>query len=284
VEGVLASTGVDGMVKVWDVRMPGSAAAAASGSAAAGARGGTTGKAGEYKLGDEGLFLTWHPDGTQLLVGRRDDVVHAVDIRRSNLPLLDITNTAGGNFASSAALKYDLIDTDRTPVKEHGNFNMMSFSNSGRQLFATTHDGPVVVFDYPSMQPIYTIKAHTRDTYAVQQSPLGNYVAIGASDSMITLWDTETWLCEHSLMHHTSSVRDLSFSFDGAYLVAGAGQDGSKDGDKGMAIYHVDTGDLVHTVDTVNPVTWASWHPHRYAIAHAGDPGGLKIVGPFGNA
>jgi THO complex subunit 3 len=279
VEGLLASTGVDGMVKIWDVRMPGTAAGAVGGAVIAGARGATTGKAGEYKLGDEGLFLTWHPDGTQLLIGRRDDVVHAVDIRRANLPLLDITN-----IAAPASLKYDLLHTDRTPVKEYGNFNMMSFSNSGRQLFATTHEGPVVIFDYPSMQPVYTIKAHARDTYAVKQSPLGNYVAIGAGDSMITLWDTETWLCEHNLTHHTSAVRDLSFSFDGAYVVAGAGQDGSKDGDKGMAIYHVDTGDLAHTVETVNPVTWAAWHPHRYAIAHAGDPGGLKVVGPLTNA
>jgi THO complex subunit 3 len=284
VEGLLASTGVDGMVKIWDVRMPGTAAGAVGGAANASARGATTGKAGEYKLGDEGLFLTWHPDGTQLLIGRRDDIVHAVDIRRSNLPLLDITNTAGVHTAASTSPKYDLLPTDRTPAKQHGNFNQMTFSNSGRQLFATTHDGPVVIFDYPSMQPIYTIRAHARDTYAVKQSPLGTTLAIGAGDSTTTLWDTSTWLCEHVLTQHTSAVRDLSFSFDGAYLVAGAGPDAAKDGDKGLAIYHVDTGELAHTVDTVNPVTWAAWHPHRYAVAHAGDPGGLKVVGPLANA
>lgn len=282
-ESLLASTGVDGMVKVWDVRMPGSAAGGVGGAPVAGAKGGVTGKAGECKLGDEGLFLTWHPNGTELLVGRRDDVVYSVDIRRSNRPLLDVTNTANAASTNLVPLKYDLIHTDRTPVKEYGNFNMMSFSNSGRQLFATTHDGPVVVFDYPSMQPIHTIKAHARDTYAVQHSPTGNYVAIGAGDSMITLWDTDSWLCEHTLTHHTSAVRDVSFSFDGAYLVATTGIDSSKDGDKGLGIYHVDTGDLVHTVETVNTVTWAAWHPHRYAIAYTGDPGGLKVVGPLSN-
>lgn len=42
----------------------------------------------------------------------------------------------------------------------------------------------------------------------------------------------------------------------------------------------IDTGDVAHTLDTNNPVTVAAWHPYKYWIAYAGDPGGLKLFGP----
>jgi THO complex subunit 3 len=228
----------------------------------------TTPRAAEYKVGDQGLFLTWHPSGTSLLVGRRDDVVTALDIRK-----LDTT------FLEPNASKYDLTPSDRTPVKDKGSYNMMAFSNSGREVFATTAEGPVKVLDYPSMKPLYTLSAHTSSTYAVQHSPAGNYVAVGASDSLISLWDTSSWMCARVLSNHTSAVKDVSFSFDGAYVVAGGGLD--KDADKGLQIHHVDTGECVHTVDTAGSVTFVAWHPLRYAVAYGGEPVGLKIVGAF---
>lgn len=259
-EALLASTGLDGMVKLWDVRTP----AGATG----GMRGTTTIKSAEHKVGGQGLFLTWHPGGTEVLVGRQDDVVTALDIRKIDTALVEV----GGP-------KWEMEPTNRSPVKDKGSFNMMAFSNSGREVFATTGDGPVKVLDYPTMEPIYTLGAHTSNTYAVQHSPAGNYVAVGASDSLISLWDTNTWMCAHVLSHNTSAVRDLSFSFDGTFLVAGCGAD--RDGDKGLDIYHVDTGESVHTIETVNAVSWVAWHPLRYAIAYGGDPGGLKVAGVF---
>jgi THO complex subunit 3 len=265
-DSLLASTGLDGTVKLWDIRLPGGATGLASGGPMG--KAGTTPRAGEHKVGDQGLFLTWHPSGTELLVGRRDDVVTSLDIRKIDTPSME-----------PHANKYDISPSDRTPVKDKGSYNMMAFSNSGREVFATTAEGPVKVLDYPTMKPLYTLSAHASSTYAVQHSPLGNYVAVGASDSLISLWDTSSWLCARVLGNHTSAVRDVSFSFDGAYLVAGGGAD--RDGDKGLQIHHVDTGECVHTVETVNPVTWVSWHPLRYAVAYGGDPGGLKVVGAF---
>ena len=51
-ENILASTGHDGGVRLWDVRVPGGAASAGKGTQLA-----------DCKVGDPVLFLTWHPDG-----------------------------------------------------------------------------------------------------------------------------------------------------------------------------------------------------------------------------
>ncbi|KAK4636133.1 hypothetical protein CLAFUW4_00998 [Fulvia fulva] len=273
-EGLLASTGVDGMLKLWDVRLPGGAASLGTGVAAH-AKGGLTTKAGEHKVDNQGLFLTWHPNATELLVGRKDDVITSVDVRRTDNVLFG-ASTAG----STATNSYELTATDRTPTKDGKvSYNQMAFSNDASTLFSAETNGGIRIYDYPSMKKLHLLSGHTASVNAVTYSPAGTYLATGGSDGIINLFNTSTWLCDHALMDHTNAVRDLSFSFDGNYLVVGSGTADSKDGDKGINIYHVDTGDVVHKVETTNVVTYVAWHPHRYAVAYGGDPGGLKIVG-----
>ena len=254
-EAILASTAADGMCRLWDARIQGGAVGVGKGN-----------KLADAKVGDTGLFLAWHPDGNEMLVGRKDDVVMAVDVRKL------------GGTEGPLGTGWELNSREATPVKEKTQLNAMAFSNSGHELFVTTGEGAVKIFDWPSLSPLYTLTAHTSASYAVQHSPAGNYIAVGGGDSMVTLWDTTHWHCAHTLTAHAGSVRDLGFSFDGAYIATGSGSD-NKDSSPGIEISHVDTGELVHTVDTTAPVSWVAWHPLRYWLAYAGDPGGLRIVG-----
>lgn len=108
------------------------------------------------------------------------------------------------------------------------------------------------------------------------QSPNGSYLAVGGGDSLVSLWDTEDWTCKRTLSNATGAIHNVSFSFEGTYLCAGAGSD--KDAQTGLEISHVETGEAVHTIETVNPVSIVAWHPSRYALAFSGDPGGIRIV------
>ncbi|CAK3995211.1 WD repeat-containing [Lecanosticta acicola] len=286
-EGLLASTAQDGVVKLWDVRLPGGGTGLAGGPVGGAAgKGGITPKAGEHRLTDaRGMFLNWHPDGKQLLSGTHSDSIAVLDVRKIDNALLEIPSNPASN--NSANLKYELDATDHSSIKpldpSGGKakwfFGPMIFTHAGTELIATSTEGPVYIFSYPDMQHIHTITAHTSATYSVAQSPAGTTLAVGSADSLVTLWDTTTLQANHVLMNYTTAVRDISFSFDGQYLVAGHGHDGQKDGDKGLHIYHTDTGECVHTAETNNPVRDVAWHPLRYAVAYSGDPGGLKVVG-----
>ena len=255
-EGVLASCGMDGTVRLFDVRAPGAATAMA----------GKGTPLADCKVGGECAFLTWHPNGQEMLVGRRDDVIHSVDLRW--MPSINDMPT----FSMEAEKK---LERDKNLVL-YG----MSFSNSGREVFAGTNDGSVLVLDYPSMSVLTTLSGHPGPCYTAAHSPIGAYVAVGSADATISLWDTHNWISTHTLAttSQQTSVRDLSFSFDGQYLIAGAGSD-NKDGAPGLNIYHVDLGEVVHTVETTSAPSQVAWHPNRYWMAYAGDPGGLKIVG-----
>jgi THO complex subunit 3 len=255
-EHLLASTGHDGGVRLWDVRMAGGVAGAGKGTQLA-----------DCKLGDPGLFLTWHPNGQEMLVGTKGDSVYSVDLRNMGF------DPSSNDWAMDSSNRTPSVDKTSSP-RYYG----MCFSNSGNEVFATTGDGPVKILDYPSMSPLHSLSGHSYATYTVQHSPRGDWLAVGGGDSIITLWDTHDWHTEHALTGHSSAVRDISFSFDGAYLVAGSGTD-ARDGSSGIEVYHTDTGDVAHTIDTNNPVTVIAWHPYKYWLAYGGDQGGLKIIG-----
>lgn len=120
-------------------------------------------------------------------------------------------------------------------------------------------------------------------------SPEGNYLAVGGSDAMISLWDTRAWICRRTVSNSTSGkVSGVSWSWDGRYLF-GASEEISGATDKsGFDIYHAETGETVYTIVTgKNSVPAAEWHPSRYWLAYTmvDDKTGkssLNIVGAAG--
>ena len=181
--------------------------------------------------------------------------------------------------------------------KQDRQTNQTTFSNSHppTDLLITQGDGSIRILDYPSFNALHSFSAHTSSCLAIAYSPTGNYVAVGGSDAMISLWDTKTWVCKRTVSGSAGSIRGLSWSWDGRYLV-GASDEGvgsnaggsGGDGVQGLDIYHAESGDVVHTVPlgsgAVAPAV--AWHPNRYCLAYTvtedgrkGSGSGLKIVG-----
>ncbi|TKA28650.1 hypothetical protein B0A50_02977 [Salinomyces thailandicus] len=269
-EGLLASVGGDGAVRIWDVRTPSGPAATSGGKGSA---------VGDCKVLKQGGAIAWHPDGTAMAVNtRHSNHIHQIDIRRLPSATADPLQPA----------RYTLDSASHAPSAPSAEYTNLTFSNSGRELFATTTDAGVHILDHPSLTHLYTLSGFSGESYCVEHSPSGTYVAVGSADSTVSLWDTKTWLTPHTLSHPQQliPIRSLGFSFDGAYLVAGSGDHlgtmAKNEGgasSSGLHIYHVDSGDPVHMVETTNCPTHVAWHPSRYWIAYAGDPGGLKVVG-----
>lgn len=94
---------------------------------------------------------------------------------------------------------------------------------------------------------------------------------------MISLWDTHDWVCKHTLAEMTGAVHCVSFSFDGTYIAGASGPD--KDAGSGIKIACAETGEYVHTIETMNAINMVAWHPLRYYLAYTGDPGGLRVLG-----
>lgn len=161
------------------------------------------------------------------------------------------------------------ISRQKQPIQT----NHAAFSWSGRQLFLTSGDGSVKIVDYPSLEPLHSLKAHPSSCYVVEVSPDGKRVATGGSDSLITLWDTDDWICDTTFSRMTGPARSLSFSFDSGYLVGGC------DEGRGLDIAHVASGDYVHHIDC-GPAPVVQFSPRDYSLAYGvhEKEGGLRIL------
>lgn len=72
-----------------------------------------------------------------------------------------------------------------------------------------------------------------------------------------------------------SPVKSVDFSFDGSFITAGA----EDKEEKKLHIAHVESGEIVHSIDLVHPAAHVAWHPCRYVLAYSAESQGLKIVG-----
>ncbi|KAJ5027491.1 WD40-repeat-containing domain protein [Bipolaris maydis] len=228
-ENELASCGTDGMVRFWDIRSKASV--------------------GEVKVGEQPFTLAWTPDGNEIVVGRKDNLLVNVD---------------------RAALS--IISEHRQPLQT----NQCAFDWSGNHLYSTAGDGSVRLLRYPSFENALTLNAHTSACYAVSMSPSGEYLAAGGGDALVSLWDTQEWICVRTLELTGGLVKSVDFSFDGSYITAGS----DDKEEKKIRIAHVESGETVHTIDVPTPAAHVAWHPCRYILAYSADNLGLKIL-PF---
>ncbi|KAG4425712.1 hypothetical protein IFR04_001174 [Cadophora malorum] len=231
----LCSVSSDGVVKFWDVR--------------------TKAVINEIKGLGDAFTLAWCPDGESLIVGNKSD----------NL--------------------FVLSPTQSTPITSHQQSiqtNQITFCHSGKKIFVTTGEGRIKILSYPEFEPIFysksdpsnafTLNGHTSSCISVDLQPTARFLATGGSDSIIALWDTTDWICQRTLIDMTGPVRNISFSFDGSFIVGGS-EEGS-----GLEIAHTETGEYVHSIKTAGSCPAVAWHPSRYWLAYT-DLGSLRIIG-----
>jgi THO complex subunit 3 len=151
--------------------------------------------------------------------------------------------------------------------------NQCVFDWAGKHLFLTNGDGCVKILRYPSFESVLTLNAHTSSCYTLSMSPSGEYLAVGGGDALVSLWDTQEWICVRTLELVDGPVKSVDFSFDGSYVVAGA------EDEKRLQIAHVESGEMIYTTELPNPAAQVAWHPSRYVLAYSADSQGLKIVG-----
>ncbi|KAF2266804.1 WD40 repeat-like protein [Lojkania enalia] len=224
-ETELASCSSDGLVRFWDVRSKASV--------------------GEARVGGEPFTLAWNWDGSEIVVGRKDNILVHVD--RTNL------RTIGEHHQS--------VQT-----------NQCVLNWESEHLFLTNGDGCVKILNFPSFEYAHTLNAHTSSCYALSLSPSGEYLAVGGGDALVSLWDTTEWACVRTLDLVDGPVKSVDFSFDGSYVAAGSEED------KRLQIAHTETGEVVHGIELMQQATQVAWHPCRYVLAYSAEGQGLKIL------
>lgn len=289
----LASASTDGTVRFWDYRSEcwgvcliwKNTIAMGCGKANLVLMGLTGAKClNQVNTGGENISLTYSPDGDYVAVGTKVGQTRHSYHRQFN------TNSNSKDDTIS------FIDTRQNQIikthKENVQTNQIIWSHNGDVLFLSTGSGLVKLREWPSLDLLHTIDAHTSACFCLELEPRGSLLAVGGSDAIVSLWDTKEWTCPRTLSKMESPVRSLGFSFDGSYICAGSDEPidieivrttflikCTKRIANSQSQVHVETGDYVHTIPTNHAVLSVAWHPSRYHLAYSGDLTGLKIVG-----
>jgi THO complex subunit 3 len=154
----------------------------------------TAGKCSQQvDLSGENINITYKPDGTHIAVGNRDDELTIIDVR-----------------------KFKAIHKRKFTYE----VNEIAWNTTGELFFLTTGNGTVEVLEYPSLQTLHTLVAHTAGCYCIAIDPTGRYLAVGSADALVSLWDVSEMLCARTFTKLEWPVRTISFNYDGQYIAS----------------------------------------------------------------
>eukprot|EP01095_Lingulamoeba_sp_RSL-Kostka_P007000 TRINITY_DN2215_c0_g1_i1.p1 TRINITY_DN2215_c0_g1~~TRINITY_DN2215_c0_g1_i1.p1 ORF type:complete len:564 (+),score=178.05 TRINITY_DN2215_c0_g1_i1:157-1848(+) len=132
-----------------------------------------------------------------------------------------------------------LYDLDHTSV-----VCCVKFSKDGKYL-ATGCNRIAQLFSVETGEIVHTFSdknaKSSQDLYlrSVCFSPDSKYLACGAEDKTIKLWNIETQTMSHTFTGHEMDIYSLDFSADGRFIVSGSGDKKAKvwDVEKGVCLY-----------------------------------------------
>ena len=78
---------------------------------------------------------------------------------------------------------------------------------------------------WPAANKRDSFQAHDGRAFRAAFSPDGTLIAAGGADSLVTVWDAETYEQVHELAGHSGWVSTVDFSHDGTRIVSGADDD-----------------------------------------------------------
>jgi WD40 repeat protein len=276
-DGVVASGGQDGTVRLWDV-----------------ARGREIGAPIREHIGAV-RAVAFSPDGQTVASGGDDQTVQlwARDSRkpvvspiRLEHPAIGIAFSPDGRLLAVASQEGRVYIVDRqAPSQPHvlltggdADLTATAFSPDGRTLASASQDGQVFLWSAsrveanPAPRPSSVVGSITegKGALAVAFDPSGHKIAVGGGDNVVRMWDTETstQLWEKPV---AAVVTDVAFSPDGRTLA-------TTDGNGVLRLWNARTGHPgTSFTGHVGYASGVAFSPDGRTLTTAGFDGTLRV-------
>jgi WD40 repeat protein/uncharacterized caspase-like protein len=111
----------------------------------------------------------------------------------------------------------------------------------------------------------------TKTIIAISFSPDGRYIAAGAEDKMVKVWEVATGSMVRTLAGHRELVWSVSFSPDGKYIASASQDETAK-------IWSAETGQCIHTLKGhTRAVYWVAFSPDGKYLVSGSNDGDIKL-------
>ena len=277
----LASTSLDGTVRIWSLTPGQETVAVMAPPAAYGNRvvyspngqefatngGDGTATIWNARTGDPRLTLTGHnvgvlnvafsADGARFATGSLDATAivwdtaigeklltlsgHEVGVRDISFSP-DGSKIATGGFDNTARIWDTASGKELLKITGHEAIVPgVAFSPDGTRLATASTDSTAKIWDVKTGELLLTLVGHTSGVVDIAYSPDGKKIATASSDATAKIWDAATGAELLTLTGHSAELRPVAFSPDGKFLATGSGDNTAK-------IWDVETGQELLTL------------------------------------
>ncbi|MEI6595106.1 MAG: WD40 repeat domain-containing protein [Bacteroidota bacterium] len=169
-----------------------------------------------YSSGADGLIVEWDTEKKDdgKLIATIGKPVYSLQLDEASLQL--ICGTSTGNLQV-----IDLKENKEVRNIEAHQLGIFDMKLSSENLITCGGDGTVNIFDRTNLSLLKKINHSEKSARVIAVNPTKKEIAVGYSDFIIRLYDTENFELTHTLEAHTNSVFALCFSPDGKYLISG---------------------------------------------------------------
>jgi WD40 repeat protein len=218
---MLASTSLDGTVKIWSVTPGNETVTVLSPVTGYGSRVAydPTGRAFATNGGDGSITLWDVKTGEPRLT-----------VKGHDLEVLNLAFSPDGSRFATGSLDGTTIIWDSATGKElltlsghEYGVRDIAFSPDGKLIATGGFDGTAKVWDATTGALIYTIQGHQGLVLGVAFSPNGAHLATSSTDATVKIWDARTGELLFTLSGHNAAIPDIAYSPDGAKLATGSG-------------------------------------------------------------
>jgi len=217
----LASTSLDGTVKIWSLA-PGTEMVTVSGPGA-----------------DYGTRVAYNPNGREFATNGGDGTATLWNAKTGEprltltgheLEVLNVAFSSDGKLFATGSLDGSTIVWDTatgekllTLIGHEFGVRDIAFSSDESLIATSGFDGTAKVWDLRTGTLIHEITGHSGLVLGVAFSPDGKYLATSSTDATAKIWDLRTGELLFTLAGHEAGLPDITYSSDGVMLATGSG-------------------------------------------------------------
>lgn len=266
------SGGGDGMVVLWDLRMPNEGQLIA-------------------KLPNSIYALHYHSPSELLIAGHNYEGIHVLNwkdktevasLKLTDAAIFDITSidnllfvcTGDGELITLNLKNLQLVDRLRLSEK---NIRCIAVNRETKEIAIGASDNRIRVFDLNDRHLKYEWEAHTNSVFTLKYLPGGHYLVSGSRDARLKVWDVRGGYSKvNEVVAHLFAINHLAVSPDGKHFVTGSM-------DKSIKVWDTETQELLKVIDrsrhaghatSVNKLWWSG---HENQLISASDDRTISI-------